>query len=93
MPGGVHMRLVAPLEKRVANMAAYLNVAPEQAAARVREMTKARDAFYRRYWSQEPLRPELFTATLNTAALSPQTVIRVIIDLVREAATARIARP
>jgi cytidylate kinase len=93
MPGGVHVRLVAPLEKRVANMAAYLSVSREQAAARVREMTKARDAFYRRYWPQEPLRPELFTATLNTAALAPQTVIRVIVELVREAATAPVANP
>ena len=84
MPGGVHVRLVAPLERRIDRMAAHLNCPREQAAARVREMTRTRDELYRRYWPQEPLRPDLFTATLNTAALSPEAVARVIVDLVRE---------
>ena len=84
MPGGVHVRLVAPLEKRIERMAAFLNVSRDKAAATVRDMTRTREAFYRRYWPQEPIRPELFTATLNTAAMSPETVVSVIVELVRE---------
>ena len=88
MPGGVHVRLVAPLEHRIERMAAHLKVSREQAAVTVREMTKSRAAFYHRYWPHEPLRPDLFTVTLNTAALSPEAVVRVIADLVREAEAA-----
>ena len=96
MTGGVHVRLVAPLEKRIERMAAHLNLSRETAAAKIREMTKTRDELYRRYWPQEPLRPDLFTATLNTAALAPDVVTRVIVDLVRatEAALAsQLAQP
>ena len=93
LPGGVHVRLVAPLETRIQRMAAHLNLSREQAAAKVREMTRTRDELYRRYWPHEPLRPDLFTATLNTAALSPEAVTRVIVELVRETETALASQP
>ena len=84
MPGGIHIRLVAPLEQRITNMAELLNVTRDQAEKTVREMTRLRDAFYRRYWPQEPLSPYLFTATLNTAALPPETAVRVIVEMVKQ---------
>src|SRR5688572_19235996 len=54
---GVHVRLVAPPEKRIERIAAHLNLSRETAAAKIREMTKTRDELYRRYWPQEPVRP------------------------------------
>ena len=92
MPGGVHVRLVAPLEKRIERLAEHLSISREQAAAKVREMTRTRDELYRRYWPHEPLRPDLFTATLNSAELSPEAIVRVVVDLVREKEAALVSR-
>ena len=66
MPGGIHLRLVAPLPFRIAAMARTLNTDERDAATIVRDMEHARDTFYRRYWPGESLCPETFTAVLNT---------------------------
>jgi hypothetical protein len=75
MPGGLHVRLVAPLEFRVKATAELLGLTNAAAADWVREKDASRDAFYRRHWPRRPLVPENFSIVLNTAALSiPQQV-------------------
>src|SRR5687768_689485 len=49
VPGGVHVRLVAPFERRAAHMAAVLDVTPSAAAAEIRRLDRERDTFHRRY--------------------------------------------
>lgn len=83
MPGGVHILLVAPFEKRVANVARRLNISSESAATYVRQMERNRQAFYRRYWSAESLNPEEFTLCLNAAELDVPTMIDIIRTLLR----------
>ena len=70
MPGGIHVRLVAPLEHRVNNMARQLNLNPGAAADHVRRLDKNRAAFYHHYWPQFQLTPDTFTITFNTAQLT-----------------------
>ena len=69
MPGGIHLRLVAPLPYRVASMARSLGMPESKAAGVVHDMERARVAFHHRYWPREPLIPEAFTAVLNTEAI------------------------
>ncbi|HEX2971362.1 MAG TPA: cytidylate kinase-like family protein, partial [Tepidisphaeraceae bacterium] len=64
MPGGIHVRLVAPLEYRVAFMAKLLNVSSEAAAAYVKEADHNRRAFFERHWPGESLKAEAFTITM-----------------------------
>jgi cytidylate kinase len=69
LPGGIHLRLVAPLPYRVAAMARSLNIPEADAATVVREMERAREAFHHRYWPRETMAPETYTAVLNTQAV------------------------
>jgi cytidylate kinase len=89
MPGGIHVRLVAPLGRRVEHMAEYLGVSRAEAAVRVREMERNREGFYRRYWPGESLAAENFTLTLNTQTLDEQQCIGCILPLVSAAAGVR----
>jgi cytidylate kinase len=86
MRGGVHIRLVAPLATRIEHMRQHLNVSRDEAVRQVQELTRRREAFYKRYWPGEPIRPELFTAVLNTEAVSQEGMVAVIEALVRQAA-------
>jgi len=81
LPGGVHVRLVAPVESRVAHMAQQMNVPKETAAAEVRRLDRDREAFHRRYWPGQALLPEIFTATFNTAAATENQMVNCILAL------------
>lgn len=80
--GGVHLRLVAPLQDRVRHMAGLLNVPERQAAKEVERIDRHREAFHRRYWRDKALLPEIFTLTLNTAAVSERQMVECVLPLV-----------
>ena len=82
IPGGVHVRLVAPLEYRIERMARVRNVSEQEAADEVRRRDRARETFHRRYWPGSALLPEIFTITLNTAAVPEETLIECILPLI-----------
>jgi hypothetical protein len=82
LPGGVHLRLVAPLKERVARYGRRFDLAPEVAAETVRRIDEARAAFYRRYWTDKRLAAESFTATFNTAAVTEDRLVEAVVALV-----------
>jgi cytidylate kinase len=82
MPGGLHVRLVAPLERRIEYMAEYLKTTRPKAAEHVRHTDAAREAFHRRYWPNKPLSPESFHLTINTGIVSEERAIGCILGLV-----------
>jgi cytidylate kinase len=82
LPAGVHLRLVAPLERRTEYIARTRGLSPEAAAKWVSEKDAARAAFYRRYFPHNPLAPEIFTATYNTAAATVDRLVESIVALV-----------
>jgi cytidylate kinase len=88
LPGGVHIRLVAPLEFRIERYAKLRQISSRAAADELREITRRREAFYRRYWPGEPIRPELFHAMINVARVSQQTIVQMVVALVKEAKAA-----
>ena len=87
LKGGVHLRLVAPLEHRVARLAEVSGMRREAAAEKIRETDERRTAFYHRHWPKRRLAPEEFTATYNTAAASPRRLIHSALPLVLAMAT------
>ena len=89
MAGGIHLRLIAAVENRVAFLAQKLNMSHELAAARLRQLERNRTGFYKRYWPGESLNPEVFAATLNTGVLDTPTMIQIIQALVRQRVMAR----
>jgi hypothetical protein len=95
LPGGVHIRLVAPLEFRVANFARVHGVTEAEAARQVHHIDQEREAFHRRYRTGKALLPELFTVTFNTADVWDERLVASVLPLVlpersEPAATTRV---
>ena len=101
LPGGVHVRLVAPLQDRITHMARVLNTSEEEAAREVDRLDRYRETFHRRYWHDKALLPEIFTLTLNTSRVSDEEMVNCIVPLVprspvaapRPAAPTEVAAP
>lgn len=82
MPGGVHLRLVAPRSFRIASMAQQLNMTREAAAEHVRKLDHERDTFYKRYWPKDACTPDVFTLTINTAGVDENRAVECILPLI-----------
>jgi cytidylate kinase len=91
MPAGVHVRLVAPMDYRVAQLAAELKISPDSAEKHIEKIEREREQFYRRYWQQEPPSPEIFSIALNVMAGDEKDLAQCVLPLV-EAASARVTR-
>ena len=88
MQGGIHVRLVAPLAHRVENMATQLNMSLDEAVKEVAQIDHNRAVFYKRYWPKKELTPDVFTVTLNTAALTDDQMIKCLLPLINRASKA-----
>jgi len=84
LPGGRHVRLVAPWAARVRRMAEKRNVSEAEAEEIVRLTDENRAAFYRRWWPGRRIRSELFCATLNTAAIELPVLVQMLAALVED---------
>lgn len=81
MPAGVHVRVVAPLADRIAHVVERDGVSQKQAQQHVVQTERNREAFHRRHWPRQPLTPERFTITLNSASLSQEEMINCLVPL------------
>lgn len=84
MPGGIHVRLVAPLEWRVANLARNDNLSAGDARKRVAQLDRERQSFFDRFFPTQPLTPEMFHLTLNAGRLSDEEMADAIAGLLRD---------
>jgi cytidylate kinase len=82
MPGGIHVRLVAPLDHRVQSVMREMKLDKRAATDHVRKLDRAREAFYRRYWPAHPLDAEMFTVTFNVAGVSDVQLVASLLPLV-----------
>jgi hypothetical protein len=83
-PGGVHVRLIAPVPFRVANLAKSLHQPQPQALRSLRLLDRRRSSFFGHYWPGLPMTPELFAATFNTAQLDEERLLRSIAGMLPE---------
>lgn len=83
LPGGLHVRLVAPIEWRVRRLAENDRLSPSEARARVELLDSGRQAFFRRFWPGQPVTPECFHLTLNAALLGESQMVDAIVTLLR----------
>ena len=82
MPGGIHIRLVAPLEHRIHAMAQKRNVSESRARAIVKNLDSGRYSFYRRYWPQTSVDAELFHITLNANLMHEEQMVDCVLPLI-----------
>jgi cytidylate kinase len=82
LPGGIHIRLVAPHDYRVHSLARSAHLTPAQAEQEVKRLDKNRQAFYARHWPGHHLAPEEFHLTLNVARLTEEQAVACIASIV-----------
>jgi len=83
MSGGIHVRLVAPIEHRIKYVAAKFNLSSHNAASRIAAADGDRQTFYRRFWAGKEIDPETFDATLNVAELCVNEMVECVLPLIR----------
>jgi cytidylate kinase len=69
LPFVFHVRLVAPLEKRIQHASQYYNLTEEDAAKMIKDADHARRRYLRRYFDADIDDPLLYDVVLNTGRL------------------------
>ena len=85
IPGGLHVRLVAPRIRRIAHVAEREGISEREAATKLTQMERARDAFYKRHWPDRALGPEEFTVTFNSDKLSIPQIVQAVLPMLQGA--------
>ena len=82
MPGGLHVRIIAPFEWRVKNLAKNDGLAEADARDRVKLLDKDRNVFVAKYWPRLTDHNEAFHITLNASLLSEEQMADCVVPLV-----------
>lgn len=69
MPNGFHVRLIAPLEFRVRNVAQARGISLADARKKVSELDDERIGYFHAFWPDKVLTDELFHVTLNSSVV------------------------
>jgi cytidylate kinase len=82
-PGGLHLRLIAPLDQRIGFIIEKFQLSIEEASDRIDEMDRNREMFYRRHWPGKTLEPQTFSMTLNASELSVDELVECVLPVIR----------
>ena len=94
LPGGLHLRLIAPREHRELEISRRQNISLRDASAYVTAVDRGRAQFYERFFPGVKLEAEHFSITLNTAALNESQIISAVVPLLEsEAPLVPLKRP
>lgn len=83
MPGGIHLRLVAPLEHGIKFISRMLKLSADHAALWIAQRDKERELFYQRFWPHKQVRPEAFSVVMNSAEWSADELAECVHALIR----------
>lgn len=82
LPGGVHVRLICPLDIRVKRVQEYYQMDVKKAMEYVLTEDKNRKNYVKKYFEKGIDDPLLYDMVFNTGTLKPQEIIQVIGDFV-----------
>jgi cytidylate kinase len=90
MPGGVRVRIIAPLAWRVKNLARNDHLTESEARDKVHLLDRDRAAFVKHFWPHlhEHEHEEMFHLTLNAGLLNEEQMAEAVLPLVRTMAPA-----
>ncbi len=80
LSSGLSVRLVAPLEYRIARQMHRLHVSRQEAKRQLTRVDTERDDFHRRFFHHDVKRPCAFDLTINTACFSEQDTAELIVE-------------
>jgi cytidylate kinase len=84
LPGGLHVRLVAPKEARIRRLAAQQGCDAEQAAAQVERTDQARRKFVKSHFGREIDDPHTYDLIINTDRTSSGAVVALVLEGLRD---------
>jgi hypothetical protein len=84
IPGGLHVRIIAPFEWRVMNLARNDGLSEQDARQRVKLLDKDRNAFAAKFWPHID-RTEFFHVTLNAGLLTEEQMADCVVPLIGSA--------
>lgn len=85
----LNVRIIAPLEDRIAYMSQWLRLTPEEAAQQVEVRDRRRNAFVATYFRGHPNEPHPFDITLNSKLLGEEACAEIIAMAARAKLTSR----
>ena len=83
LPGGIHVRLIAPFEKRVKWMCKKLNVSHDQASRMIHKQDSDRRRMVKTYFSADIEDPMNYDAVWNTASVAPDEIGAMLLGLIK----------
>ena len=84
VPGGLHIRLVAPLEVRAERIARLLNCSAAAALTHLERNDFARRRYVRTQFQQDIDNPCLYDLVINTARFSPAATARLVAEALQD---------
>jgi cytidylate kinase len=83
MPGGIHVRLVAPLSHRVLDVMEHDKIPEDQARQKIKKADEERAGFLKRQYGCDPDDPTQFDFVCNVARVPVPEIVETIAELVR----------
>ena len=84
VPGGLHIRLVAPLEVRAERLARLLNCTAGAALTHLERNDLARRRYVRTHFQQDIDNPCLYDLVINTARFSPEATTQLVAEALQD---------
>ena len=78
VPQTLHVRIIAPLEKRVENLVKERNISKEEALRIISEKDRSAEQYLRRFYNVDWNDPELYHLMLNTGFLTVEQAVEII---------------
>ena len=82
MPGGVNIRLICPLEKRIQHVQAYYGMNQKKAKEFILKEDRKRKNYVKKYFNKNIDDPLLYDMVINLDSVVRQEIIQVIGDFV-----------
>jgi len=82
LPGGVHIRLIGPLEARVKRIQEYYQMDEKKAMEFILVEDQNRKNYAKKYFEKDVDDPSLYDMVINTGGLKPQEIVQVVGDFV-----------
>ena len=91
LPGGFHLRLVAPLELRIQRMQELQGCDPVTAARVLQETDSARRRYVQSNFERDINDPHTYDLIINTAKIQPTTAVHLILQAMQDRVGAPVA--
>ncbi|MBC7233995.1 MAG: cytidylate kinase-like family protein [Chloroflexi bacterium] len=78
-PEALHVKVIAPLPRRVEKLMRIEGITQREAAQRILASDQARAEYLRRYYGVNWLDPQLYDLVINTGRISIQTAVQLVV--------------